>query len=153
MAACAPIPGLNIVCEAVGSIVEVGYQSIAAIEGAKAAVETIQGVTAAQNGRAEMILAARGHEEEARWVFEADQFQMKADKEGANASSEQAESEAMIAEAEESELMGKEKAHQSEEDEAMAAADEEVSCYNRSCGLHAFTNLMLMRKPVAGSEA
>ena len=139
MTACAPIPGLNIVCEVVGSIVEVGYQSIAAVEGAKAAVETIQGVTAAQKGQAEMILAARGHEEEARWAFEAEQFHMKADEEGADALSEQAESEAMIVEAKESELMGKEKAHQSEEDETMAAVDEEVSCNNRRCGgLHAF---------------
>lgn len=127
MAACAPIPGLNIVCEAVGSIVEVGYQSIAAVEGAKAAVETIQGVTAAQRGRAEMILAARGHEEEARLALEAEQLQIKADEEGANASSEQAESEAMIAEAKESEIMSNEKAHQSQEDEAMATVDEEVS--------------------------
>lgn len=127
MAACAPIPGLNIVCEAVGSIVEVGYQSIAAVEGAKAAVETIQGVTAAQRGRAEMILAAKGHEEEGRLALEAQQLQIKADEEGANASSEQAESETMIAEAKESRIVGNEKAHQSQEDAAMATVNEEVS--------------------------
>lgn len=127
MAACAPIPGLNIVCEAVGSVVEVGYQSIAAVEGAKAAVETIQGVTAAQKGRAEMILALRGHEEETRLVLEAQQFQLKADEEGSNAITEQAESEALIGEAKESELMGNERAQQSEKDEAMAAIDKEVS--------------------------
>ena len=61
MAACEPIPGLNIVCEAVGSVVEVGYQSIAAVEGAKAAVETIQGVTAAQKGRAESARGSIAH--------------------------------------------------------------------------------------------
>lgn len=127
MAACAPIPGLNIVCEAVGSVVEVGYQSIAAVEGAKAAVETIQGVTAAQKGRAEMILALRGHEEETRLVLEAQQFQLKADEEGSNAITEQAESEALIVEAKESEMMGNERAQQSEKDEAMAAIDKEVS--------------------------
>ena len=127
MAACAPIPGLNIVCEAVGSVVEVGYQSIAAVEGAKAAVETIQGVTAAQKGRAEMILALRGHEEETRLVLEAQQFQLKADEEGSNAITEQAESEALIVEAKESEMMGNERAQQSEKDEAVAAIDEEVS--------------------------
>ena len=130
MAACAPIPGLNIVCEAVGSVVEVGYQSIAAVEGAKAAVETIQGVTAAHKGRAEMILALKGHEDVTRLVLEAEQFQLKADEEGSNALAEQAESETMIAEAKETELMGEERAQQSEKDEAVAAVDEEVCEHN-----------------------
>lgn len=130
MAACAPIPGLNFICEAVGSIVEVGYQSVAAIEGAKAGIETIQGVTAAQKGRAEMVLAMKAHEEEARMALEAEQSQIKADEESANALKEAAESKVMNAEANEAELAGNEKAHQSEEDEAVAVVNEEVSYDN-----------------------
>lgn len=130
MAACAPVPGLNFICEAIGSIVEVGYQSVAAIEGAKAGIETIQGVTAAQKGRAEMVLAMRAHEEEARLAIEAEQLQIKADEESAIASKEQAQSKVMNAEANEAELAGNEKAHQSEEDETMAEIDKKVSCDN-----------------------
>jgi hypothetical protein len=135
MAACAPVPILNVVCEAVGSVVEAGYQSVAAIEGAKAAVETVRGATAAQKGRAEMILATGAHEEETSLASLAGQLHMKSEEESATAASEELVGEAMISEANEAELLSEKMAGQSEEDEAMAAIAEDVSNRNTLRGV------------------
>lgn len=150
MAACAPIPILNIFCEALGSVIETGYQGkpsvrrcrlsctelidcntacregIAAVEGAKSAVETISAAAAQRKEHAELVLAVEKQEEAARLGVEAKHFQTLADEEIAKAIVEEGESDAAIAEAGESELLGEERLEESEREEALAALDEEV---------------------------
>ncbi len=46
MAACSPIPLLDLFCEAVGAVIETGYQGIAAFEGAKSAAESLSAAVA-----------------------------------------------------------------------------------------------------------
>jgi len=125
MAACTPIPFLNLLCEAFGVVIETGYQGIAAFEGAKAAVETISAATAQRKEYAELILAVEKQEEAARLAIEAEQFQVGADEESGRAAFEETGSEAMRVEAGEEELLGDEKLEESEKEEALAAFDEE----------------------------
>ncbi|KAL9188220.1 hypothetical protein ACHAXT_006598 [Thalassiosira profunda] len=125
MAACAPIPILNIFCEALGGVIETGYQGIAAVEGAKSAVETISAAAAQRKEHAELVLAVEKQEEAARLGVEAEHFQTMADEEIAKAIVEEGESDAAIAEAGESELLGEERLEESEREEALAALDEE----------------------------
>jgi hypothetical protein len=126
MAACAPIPVLNLVCEAVGSIVEVGYQSIAAFEGAKAAVDGVSAAMARGRERTELVLAVEKREEAARLALEAERLQFEADEAGAMAAADEYRSEAMAVEAREEEALGEERLEESEREEALAVVLEEV---------------------------
>ena len=126
MAACAPIPLINLVCEAVGSIVEVGYQSVAAFEGARAAVDGVSAAMARGRERSELILAAEEREEAARLALEAERLQVEADEAGAMAAADEYRSEAMAVEAREEEALGEERLGESEREEALAVVLEEV---------------------------
>ena len=132
MAACTPFPILNVVCDVVGSIIEAGYQGVAAFEGAKAAVETISAVTAQRKEHAELIIAVEEQEEAARRSFEAEEFQVKAEEEIGKAAFEESDSVALGVEAGEAKVLGEELVRQSEEEEALAALDEEVRCATAS---------------------
>jgi len=125
MVACSPIPIINIFCDAVGAIIESGYQGIAAFEGAKSAIETISAVTAQRKEHAELILAIEKQEEATRFAFEAEQFQGLADEESGKAALEEGESETAIVAAGEAQLLGEEKLGESEREEALAVFDEE----------------------------
>ncbi|KAL7541212.1 hypothetical protein ACHAXR_010723 [Thalassiosira sp. AJA248-18] len=125
MIACAPIPILNFFCEAIGSVIETGYQGFAAFEGAKSAVETISAVSAQRKEHAELILAIEKQEEAARLAFEAEEFQGLANEESGKALVEEGESEAAGVEAGEAQLLGEELVEKSEEEEALAVFDEE----------------------------
>ena len=88
MAACTPIPIFDIfLCDAAGAIIEVPLQSVASFDGAKAAVESISAARAKKKENAELILAAKQHEEAARFATEAGEFHTKAEEEGGKASS------------------------------------------------------------------
>lgn len=125
MATCAPIPFLDLLCEALGAVIETGYQGIAAFRGAKSAAETFSAATAQRKEYAELIIAVEKQEEAARLAMEAEQFQVRADEEGARAVVEESDSEALRVEAGEEELIGDEKLKESEEEEALAVFDEE----------------------------
>jgi hypothetical protein len=126
MAACAPIPVLNLLCEAVGSIAEVGYQSIAAFEGAKAAVDGVSAALARGRERTELVLAVEKREEAARLALEAERLQIEAEEEGAMAAADEYRSEAMAVEAREEEALGEERLEESEREEALVVVLEEV---------------------------
>mmetsp|Transcript_13527 Transcript_13527/g.29050 ORF Transcript_13527/g.29050 Transcript_13527/m.29050 type:complete len:746 (+) Transcript_13527:361-2598(+) len=125
IAACTPIPFLNFVCDAIGAIIESGYQSIAAFEGAKSAIETISAVTAQRKEHAELVVAIEKEEEAARLVFEAEKFQGLANEENGKSAVEEAEGDAAGLEAGEAQLLSEEKAVASEREEALATLDEE----------------------------
>lgn len=141
MAACTPIPVLNLICDAVGAVIEAGYQGIAAFEGAKAAVETISAVTAQRKEQAELVMAVENQEEAARLAVESEQFQVKADEESGKAAFEESDSEATKVDAGEAQLLGDEKIEQSEEEEALAAFDVEV---RKSCCIWMYTSWALL---------
>lgn len=126
MAACAPIPLLNVFCEAFGSIIETGYQSVAALEGAKSAIETMSAVTAQRKEHAELIIAIEKQGEAARLTVQAEEFQALSEEEAGKAALEEGESEAAAVEVGEAQLLGEEKLEESEKEEALAALDEEV---------------------------
>jgi hypothetical protein len=126
MAACAPIPVINLVCEAVGSIVEVGYQAVAAFEGAKAAVDGVSAAVARGKERSELVLAAEKREEAARLALEAERLRIEADEEGAMAAAEEYRADALSVEAREGEALGEERLEASEREEALAVILEEV---------------------------
>ena len=127
MVACSPIPIINIFCDAVGAIIESGYQGIAAFEGAKSAIETISAVTAQRKEHAELLLAIEKQGEATRFAFEAEQFQGLADEESGKAALEEGESETARVEAGEAHMFGEEMLGESEREEALAAFDEEVT--------------------------
>ncbi|KAL7547257.1 hypothetical protein ACHAWF_010579 [Thalassiosira exigua] len=125
MAACMPIPFLNFVCEAVGTMIEAGYQGVAAFRGAKAAVETISAVAAQGKERSEWVLAAEQEEEAARLALEAERFQLLSEEESGKAAAEEGEISAAQVGAGETQLLGETKFDESEKEEALAAFDEE----------------------------
>ncbi|KAL3826791.1 hypothetical protein ACHAXA_000617 [Cyclostephanos tholiformis] len=125
MAACAPMPVLNLMCEAIGSVVEIGYQSIAALEGAKAAVESISATIARGEERAELALAAEEREDAARLAVEAERLRIEADDESAVAVADEYRAELMAVEAGEEEALGEEKLEESEREVALAVVLEE----------------------------
>lgn len=127
MAACTPIPILDIICDAAGAIIEVPLQGIAGFEGAKAAVESISAANAQKKENAELILAAKQQEEATRFATEAGEFQTKAEEEGGKASIEESDSDALGVEAEESEVLGEDKLEESKSEETLAVVDEGVS--------------------------
>ena len=89
-------------------------------------METISAAAAQRKEHAELVLAVEKQEEAARLGIEAEHFQTLADEEIAKAIVEEGESDAAIAEAGESELLGEERLEESEREEALAALDEEV---------------------------
>jgi len=125
MAACSPIPLLDLFCEAVGAVIETGYQGIAAFEGAKSAAESLAAAVAQRKEHAELVLAVEKQEEATRLAVEAERFQVDADEEGGRAALEETESEALEVEAGEAQLLGEEKMEESQEEELLAAIDEE----------------------------
>ena len=127
MAACTPIPILDIFCDAVGAIIEVPLQGVATLEGAKAALESISAAGARKKENAELILAAKQQEEATRLATEAGEFQTKAEEEGGKASIEESDSDALRVEAEEAEVFGEDKLEESKSEETLAAVEEGVS--------------------------
>lgn len=127
MAACTPIPILDIFCDAVGAIIEVPLQGVATLEGAKAAFESIKAANAQKEENEELILAAKQQEEATRLAAEAEEFQTKAEEEGGKASIEESDSDALRVEGEEAEVLGEEKLEESKSEEALAVFDEGVS--------------------------
>ena len=125
--ACAPIPFLDVFCETLGSIVEIGYQSVAALEGAKAAIESISAVTAQRKEQAEIGLAMAKHEEAAASTLQAEELQGIAEEKLSQAALESQESVAAAAESKEASLLEEKKLKDSQEEEAMALLDEEQS--------------------------
>lgn len=121
MAVCAPIPLINAVCEAIGSAVEVGYQSVAAVEGAKAAIDSISAVAARGRERAEFILATEKREEAERLAIEAEELQVQADEEGAQATIDEGHVTDMDVTAGEETSLGEEELEASEEEKTTAA--------------------------------
>lgn len=121
MAACAPIPLINAVCEAIGSAVEVGYQSVAAVEGAKAAIDSISAAAARGRERAEFILATEKREEAERLAIEAEELQVQADEEGVQATIDEGHATDMDVTAGEETAMGEEELEASEQEKATAA--------------------------------
>ena len=126
MVACAPIPFLDFFCEAVGAVIESGYQGIAAFEGAKSAIESLSAVVLHRKEQAELALAFEEQGEAARLALEAEKFQVLAEEEGGRAAAEEAEGEASGAAAGEAQLLGEGELEASEEEEALAVLDEEV---------------------------
>lgn len=126
MAACTPIPVLNVFCDAVGLVIESGYQSVAAIKGAKAGVEAISAGAAQRKEHAELVLAMEQQEETARFASEAEELQVKADGEASKATIDESGSDIMRGEAGEADMLVEEKLAQSEKEEALATFDEEV---------------------------
>lgn len=126
MATCTPIPLLDFFCDGIGAIIESGYQGMAALEGAKAAVESISAVAAQSKERAQMALAIEKEEEAARLAAKAGEFQGLADEESGNAALEEAEGRVAGADAEKDQLLGEEKSDASDREEALTAVDEEV---------------------------
>jgi hypothetical protein len=122
MAACAPIPLINAVCEAIGSAVEVGYQSVAAVEGAKAAIDSISAAAARGRERAELILATEKREEAERLAIEAEELQVQADEEGVQATIDEGHATDMDVTAGEETALGEEELEASEQEKAMAAS-------------------------------
>jgi hypothetical protein len=122
MAACAPIPLLNVVCEAIGSAVEVGYQSVAAVEGAKAAIDSISAAAARGRERAEFILAMEKREEAERLAIEAEELQVLADEEGVQATIDEGHATDMDVTAGEETALGEEELEASEQEKVMAAS-------------------------------
>lgn len=125
MAACAPIPLLNAVCEAIGSVVEVGYQSVAAVEGVKAAVDSIAAATARGRERAELLLATEKREEAGRLAFEAERLQVQANEMSAQAVADERRAVDIDIEAEEANVLGEERWRESEREGVLATAFEE----------------------------
>jgi hypothetical protein len=121
MAACAPIPLINAVCEAIGSAVEVGYQSVAAVEGAKAAIDSISAAAARGRERAELILATEKREEAERLAIEAEELQVQADEEGVQATIDEGYATDMDVTAGEETALGEEELEASEQEKTMAA--------------------------------
>ena len=128
MAACAPVPVLDLLCEAIGSDVEVGYQSIAAFEGAKAAAESISAGIARGEERAELALVVEKRKEASTLAMEAERLRVVADDEAAMAVGDGYRAELMGVEAGEEEALGEEKLEESEREEASAVVLEEVRC-------------------------
>lgn len=122
------IPLLNIICDIGGAITEAGYQTVAAIEGAKSAVESIAAASAQGKERAQLVLAAEKYEEAGLDVAKAEEFQAIAGEDSEMAAMESEESIAMKGEGEQAQLFGDEKAEDSKREEALAAFDEEVRC-------------------------
>ena len=122
MTACAPIPLINAVCEAIGSAVEVGYQSVAAVEGAKAAIDSISAAAARGRERAELILATEKREEAERLAIEAEELQVQADEEGVQATIDEGHATDMDVTAGEETALGEEELEASEQEKAMAAS-------------------------------
>ena len=120
MAVCAPIPLINAVCEAIGSAVEVGYQSVAAVEGAKAAIDSISAAAARGRERAEFILATEKREEAERLAIEAEELQVQADEEGVQATIDEGHATDMDVTAGEETAMGEEELEASEQEKATA---------------------------------
>ena len=143
MAACSPIPLLDLFCEAVGAVIETGYQGIAAFEGAKSAAESLAAAVAQRKEHAELVLAVEKQEEATRLAVEAERFQVEADEEGGRAALEETESEALEVEAGEAQLLGEEKMEESQEEELLAAIDEEVKL-DRIHKLGTFLTLFLI---------
>ena len=127
MVACAPIPVLDVFCETLGVIAEVGFQSVAALEGAKAAIESMSAVTAHRKEQAEIALAIAKHEEAAASTLQAEEIQGFAEEKLSQAALESHESVEAAAESEEVSLLGEKKLKDSQEEEAMALLDEEKS--------------------------
>ena len=57
MASCAPIPFLDVVCDAVGGVAEMGYQATAAFESARGGMSAMTAVGARKKERAELTMA------------------------------------------------------------------------------------------------
>ena len=126
MAACLPVPLLDIFCEALGTIIESGAQGLSLFEGAKSGIETLSAAAAQRKERVKLAAALEEHEEEARLAAEAEKYQSLAGEEGARATAEEGEADAAAVEAGEEERIGEERSAESEREEALAAVDQEV---------------------------
>ncbi|KAL7483465.1 hypothetical protein ACHAW6_009112 [Cyclotella cf. meneghiniana] len=125
IAACEIVPLLNILCDIAGAVTETGYQSLAAVEAAKSAVESIASATWSGKEREELILAAEQHEIAASDGAEAQEYHALAAKESELAEMEKVESASMQESGVEAERIGEEKLTASKKEEALAQFDEE----------------------------
>lgn len=66
VAACTPIPFINVLCEALGAISETALQGRAAFVGAKTAIESLAAASAQRKENAELAIALEKQEEAAR---------------------------------------------------------------------------------------
>lgn len=66
VAACTPIPFLNVFCEALGAISETALQGRAAFVGAKTAIESLAAASAQRKENAELAIVLKKQEEAAR---------------------------------------------------------------------------------------
>mmetsp|Transcript_14772 Transcript_14772/g.29107 ORF Transcript_14772/g.29107 Transcript_14772/m.29107 type:complete len:566 (-) Transcript_14772:2-1699(-) len=130
VAACTAIPFINVVCDAFGAITEAGIQTIAAYEGAKAAVESVSAAVAEGKGRAQIALALEKHDEAASAASEADKYQSLASAEQQKADAEVVESNAAKAEAEVMHTKVGELEEESEKNQAMAKIDDSKAVEN-----------------------
>ncbi|KAL7514286.1 hypothetical protein ACHAXN_012063 [Cyclotella atomus] len=125
IASCEVIPVLNVFCDIAGAITEAGLQSVAAVEAAKSAVESITAATWSGKEREELLATSNEHAEAARDAVEGSKFHALSIESSEKSIAEKADSVTFH----ESELNAKgiaeEKLAASEEEESMSKFDEE----------------------------
>eukprot|EP00804_Cyclotella_cryptica_P025349 CCRYP_012449-RA/>CCRYP_012449-RA protein AED:0.00 eAED:0.00 QI:0/0/0/0.5/1/1/2/0/753 len=125
IAACEVIPLLNVLCDIAGAITETGYQSLAAVEAAKSAVESVAASAWSGREREEWAVAVERQEVAARDVVEAEEYHTLSVEERERAEVERAESASMHESGVEAERIGQEKMTASKEEMALAEVEEE----------------------------
>ena len=125
IAGCEVIPVLNVFCDIAGAIAEAGFQSVAAVEAAKSAIESISAATWSGKEREELLLASEQHSEAAKDVLEGERYQSLSVESGEKSVSEKAESTSLKEAGAEAETVGDEKLAASQQEEALSKFDEE----------------------------
>jgi len=125
VAACEVIPILNVFCDIGGAITEAGFQSIAAVEAAKAAVESIAAATWSGKEREEILIASDNHAEAAKDMADGEKYQSLSAESAEKATSEKADSASLQESGAESQSIAEEKLAASKEEELLSKVDEE----------------------------
>ena len=125
IAGCEVIPVLNVFCDIAGAITEAGFQSVAAVEAAKSAIESISAATWSGKEREELMLASEKHSEAAKDVLEGEKYQSLSVESGEKSTTEEAESASLKEAGAEAQSVGDEKLAASQREEAISKLDEE----------------------------